>query len=164
MITVKERQRTLRSSQLHRSHTPLFFFIACDHWVVYSDTKKTLNPGETVVVPFPKEMKRPNTNIWTNLNAFMSVWYSPKAEAVYQHYAWTVKVDPYTVFVPQPVPSNGAYLENCKHVRMGFHGSMEVVSKEAFATFLTNMDRCTTELPIKMERTHISDIMVRTSL
>jgi len=138
-----------------KSYTSIF---ACDHWVVYSDTKKTLNPGETVVVPFPKEMKRPNTKIWTNLNAFMGAWYSLKAEAVYQHYAWTVKVDPYTVFVPQrlrsilayqPVPSNGAYLENCKHVRMGFHGSMEVVSKEAFATFLTNMDKCTTELPIK---------------
>ena len=75
---------------------------------------------QCVSVPFPKEMKRPNTKIWTNLNAFMSVWYSPKAEAVYQHYAWTVKVNPYAVFVPQPlrsilayqpVPSNGAYLE-----------------------------------------------------
>ena len=46
-----------------------------------------------------------------------------------------MEADPYTVFIPQrlrdlllhqPVATNGVYMENCKHVRMGFHGSLEV--------------------------------------
>merc|ERR1712217_809705 len=66
--------------------------------------------------------------------------------------------DPYTVFIPQrlrslllhqPVATNGVYMENCKHVRMGFHGSLEVVSKAAFGTFLTNLEACHAELPVE---------------
>merc|ERR1712039_763418 len=44
---------------------------------------------------------------------------------------------------------NGVYMENCKHARMGFHGSLEVVSKGAFGTFLTNLEACHAELPVE---------------
>jgi len=131
---------------------------ACDHWVVFSDVDKPLNPGRTVKVGFPKLVKRPNTKIFVNLPVFLNVWKNIKQEGTWKGYAWTVKVDPYTVFIPQrlrdlvvhqAVPEAGAYLENCKHVRMGFHGSLEVVSRNAFGNFLDHLDSCQNELPIK---------------
>merc|ERR1719367_2287199 len=131
---------------------------ACDHWVVFSDVDKALNPGKTVNIAFPKQVKRPNgKKLWANLPLFMNIWENIKQEGTWKGYAWTVKVDPYTVFIPQrlrdllvhqAVPANGAYLENCKHVRMGFHGSLEVVSRDAFGIFLDQLDSCHTELPI----------------
>jgi len=131
---------------------------------VFSDVDKALNPGRTVNVGFPKLVKRPNTKIWTNLPVFLNVWKNIKQEGTWKGYGWTVKVDPYTVFIPQrlrdvlvhlAVPASGAYLENCKHVRMGFHGSLEVVSRNAFGTFLDHLDSCQTELPITNgDRTH----------
>jgi len=110
-----------------------------------------------VVVDYPKQVRRPNTKVWVNLPLFVNMWTKIKEEGTYKNYAWTVKADPYTVFIPQrlqsilahqPVPPNGAYLENCKHVRMGFHGSLEVASRNAFTTLLDNLDNCQTELPI----------------
>jgi len=133
------------------------FIFACDHWVVFSDVEKPLNPGRTVKVAFPKTVKRPNTKIFTNLQLFLNIWGNIKQEGTWKGYAWTVKADPYTVFIPQrlrdivvhqTVPESGAYLENCKHVRMGFHGSLEVVSRNAFGNFLDNLILCQKELPI----------------
>merc|ERR1712039_871224 len=125
--------------------------------VVFSDKDAQLNPGRTVVVNFPKLVKRPKTKIFTNLPVFLNVWKSIKQEGTWRSYPWIVKADPYTVFIPQrlqyilrhqPIPATGAYMENCKHVRMGFHGSLEVVSRAAFGTFLNHLDSCQTELPI----------------
>jgi len=137
-----------------REHTSIF---ACDHWVVFSDKDRPLNPGRTVVVDFPKLVKRPNGKLWANLPIFMNIWKIIKQEGMWRHFPWIVKVDPYTVFIPrrlqyvlrhQPIPKNGVYMENCKHVRMSFHGSMEVISRDAFGTFLANLDSCQSELPI----------------
>jgi len=134
------------------------FIFACDGWVVYSDKHKQLNPGSTEVVEFPKKVKRPNLKLWNNLPLYMNVWSSMRWKGTYAKYDWTIKADPYTVFIPQrlrdlllhqPVATNGVYMENCKHVRMGFHGSLEVVSKAAFGTFLTNLEACHAELPVE---------------
>merc|ERR1711994_794542 len=38
--------------------------------------------------------------------------------------------------------------ENCKYVRMGFHGSLEVYSGLAFSKLLSHMEDCQTRLPI----------------
>lgn len=140
-------------SVAQKNHVSIF---ACDHWVVFSDVDRPLNPGRTVKVLFPKLVKRLNTKIFQNLDLFMNIWKNIKNEGTSKGYGWTVKVDPYTVFIPQRlrdivvhqgVPATGAYLENCKHVRMGFHGSLEVVSKVAFASFLDNLDSCQKLLP-----------------
>merc|ERR1712050_467789 len=67
-----------------------------------------------------------------------------------------VKADTPTVFIParlrtilshQLVTDAGVYMENCKYVRMSVHGSLEVVSKGAFGTFLDNLDNCLETLP-----------------
>merc|ERR1712032_1209627 len=114
------------------------------------------NPGKTIVVDFPKVIKRPNVKLWVNTPLFMNIWKKIKEAGVWNSYDWTVKVDPYTVFVPQrlrnivfhqPVTNKGVYLENCKHVRMGFHGSLEVISKGAWGIFMNNLDTCHSELP-----------------
>merc|ERR1712151_722039 len=128
----------------------------CEKWDVFSDMAKDLNPGKTIVVDFPKKVKRPNVKLWVNTPLFMNVWKKIKEAGVWKSYDWTVKVDPYTVFVPQrlrnivfrqPVTNKGVYLENCKHVRMGFHGSLEVISKVAWGIFMNNLDTCHSELP-----------------
>merc|ERR1712151_1421283 len=135
----------------------------CDGWDVYSDKKWKMSPkgwqeGWTQVVEFPKTVKRPNLKLWVNLDLFMNIWSSMRWKGTWSKYDWTIKADPYTVFIPQrlrnilgpqPVPPNGAYLENCKHTRMGFHGSLEVTSKNAFGTFLKNLETCHAELPVK---------------
>merc|ERR1712187_1066047 len=68
---------------------------------------------------------------------------------------WTVKVDADAVFLPSrlreevgtlEVTDGGIYLENCKYVKFGFFGNLEVFSRKAFATLLENIDDCTTSL------------------
>jgi len=124
---------------------------------VFSDKDAKLNPGRTVVVDYPKLVKRPNLHLWVNLPLFLNVWKSIKQEGAWKNYPWMVKADPYTVFIPQrlryilrhqPIPASGVYMENCRHARMGFHGSLEVVSRAGFGTFLDHLDSCQTELPI----------------
>jgi hypothetical protein len=129
---------------------------SCDGWHVFSDMAKDLNPGKTIVVGFPKVVKRPNVKLWVNTPLFMNIWKKIKENGMWHGYDWTVKIDPYTVFIPQrlrnlvfhqPVTYNGVYLENCKNVRMGFHGSFEVISKDAWGIFMNNLDTCSSELP-----------------
>jgi len=133
------------------------FIFACDHWVVFSDKDAALNPGRTVVVDYPKILKRPNVKFWVNTPLFLNVWKSIKQEGTWKSYPWIVKADVYSVFIPrrlqyilrhQPIPANGAYMENCKYQRMSFHGSLEVISRDAFGTLLDHLDSCQTELPI----------------
>merc|ERR1711948_240156 len=40
------------------------------------------------------------------------------------------------------VTDNGIYLENCKYVNYGFFGSLAVVSHDAAATYMANLDDC----------------------
>jgi len=108
-------------------------------------------PNGTVV-------QRPNTKIYVNTLLFMNVWKYIKHQTTWTSFSWVVKVDPVSVFIPsrlrtilsvQQVTPNGVYLENCKFVRMSLHGSLEVVSKDAFGTFLDNLEECKTSLPWK---------------
>merc|ERR1712032_1812499 len=138
-----------------KEHTHVF---ACDHWAVFSDVDAPLSPGATTKVAYPKVAKRPQTKLWVNTRLFINVWKSIKYEGAWKDYAWTVKADPTAIFIPirlqyilvhQPITEAGIYMENCKHTRMSFHGSLEVVSKNAMGVFLDNLDKCQTELPYK---------------
>jgi len=133
---------------------------ACDKWRVFSNVMAPLANGETTVkVDYPHtEGRRPNTKIWVNTRLFFNVWGKIKAEMTWPSFSWVVKVDPPSVFIPsrlrtilanQMVTQKGVYMENCQLVRMSFHGSLEVMSKDAFGTFLDNIDECDKNLPWK---------------
>jgi len=132
---------------------------ACDKWVVYSNVEAPLSPGKTVKVDYPHaEGRRPNTKIFVNTKLFMNVWGDLKKQMTWPSFSWVVKADPPTVFIPsrlrtilgsQMVTPKGVYMENCDLVRMSFHGSLEVISKDAFGTFLDNIDECDKNLPWK---------------
>jgi len=142
---------------------------ACDAWDVFSDVSVTLGSKSTdqmkstVKVEYTKvfasngsAVRRPNTQIYVNTELFMNVWRAIKKNGEYAKHEWVVKSDPATVFIParlriilqtQLVTQKGVYLENCKYVRMSLHGSLEVVSKVGFDTFLDKLDDCYTTLP-----------------
>merc|ERR1712110_925187 len=65
------------------------------------------------------------------------------------------KVDIDAVFIPTrlrqylgqvEVTTNGIYLENCKYVNFGFFGSLAVISHDAAATYMANIDDCKASL------------------
>jgi len=77
-----------------------------------------------------------------NTDIFMQVWKAVIFTGEYRNHDWTVKADPDTVFLPQrlrplleKIPHNkkdGVYLNNC---RMGMHGPLEVLSRNAVNTW-----------------------------
>lgn len=137
-----------------RMNTSIF---ACDKWEVFSNVEAALNPGKAIKVAYPHtEGRRPNTKIFVNTKLFMNVWGHIKKQMTWFSFSWVVKVDPAVVFIPsrlrsilshQMVTPHGVYMENCDLVRMSFHGSLEVISKDGFGTFLDNMDECDNNLP-----------------
>jgi len=144
---------------------------ACDIWNVFSDLLVQLDPGQTIKVDYTKvhysngtAVRRPNTQIYVNTLLFVNVWGYIKHQTTWKSFSWVVKADPFTVFIPsrlrsilshQMVTPSGVYMENCKYVRMSLHGSLEVVSKDAFGTFLDNLEECQSSLPWRnAERAH----------
>merc|ERR1711993_170518 len=78
-----------------------------------------------------------------------------KDEGAWTKWDWTVKVDIDAIFIPQrlrkylekvEVTDNGVYLENCKYVNYGFFGSLAVISHDAAATYMANLDDCKSSL------------------
>lgn len=138
---------------------------ACDSWNVFSNVDAQLNPGSAIKVDYTKvtysngtAVHRPNTKIFVNTLLFVNVWKYIKHQTTWTSFSWVVKVDPPSVFIParlrtilshQMVTPKGVYMENCNYVRMSMHGSLEVMSKDAFGTFLNNMDDCLDTLPWK---------------
>merc|ERR1712012_198002 len=117
-------------------------------WTVFSDVLFELTPGPpqaifSRVVNFPKPAVRPNTKLWVNTLLMVNVWKEVLESGHPANYDWTVKVDPTTIFLPirlrrilenQKQTDAGIYLENCKWVRWGFHGSLMVMDKKAAVT------------------------------
>merc|ERR1712165_524478 len=102
--------------------------------------------------------KRKKTGTWINSNMFIQTWKKIKEEGLWANRDWTVKVDIDAVFLPIrlrerlgqfEVTQNGIYLENCKYVNFGFFGSLEVFSHNAAATYMANLDDCTSALNYK---------------
>jgi len=132
---------------------------ACERWMVFSDVAITLdtNAGSFMKVANPKGIRRPNTKNYVNLPIFLDVWRAIKTDTNWKSFPWVVKADPSTVFIPQRlreivrwqvVTESGVYMENCKYVRMGFHGSLEVYSGLAFSKLLAHTEDCQTRLPV----------------
>merc|ERR1712066_689515 len=86
---------------------------------------------------------------------FLQAWRKIKAEGAWTKWDWTVKVDIDAVFLPirlrqylgqVEVTDNGIYLETCKYVNYGFFGSCSVISHNAAATYMANLDDCKSSL------------------
>merc|ERR1712013_580527 len=81
----------------------------------------------------------------------MGAWEAIAKDGRWADYAWTVRIDPDTVFLPdrlklklsgQAITEKGIYFTNCEHVKFGFFGNLEVVSKAAFSNLLDGLDEC----------------------
>jgi len=141
----------------HATKSSIF---GCEKWHVFSDVLFELTPGPptrimSTQVEFPHPVVRPNVKVWQNTLLYVNVWKKILEQKEFEDYDWTVKVDPTTVFLPirlrkilatQKQTENGVYLENCKYVRYGFHGSLEVVDKKAAMTYALNAANCLDEL------------------
>jgi hypothetical protein len=141
----------------------------CEAWRAYSDVETWLSPEtkfnpaiNTVKIEDPNNefhfAKRKKTGTWINSNMFIQTWKKIKEEGLWANRDWTVKVDIDAVFLPIrlrerlgqiEVTRNGIYLENCKYVNFGFFGSLEVLSHNAAATYMANLDDCTSALNYK---------------
>jgi len=141
----------------------------CEAWKVYSDVEIWLAPASdtepainTIKVDDVNGdfhfAKRKKTGSWINSNQFIAVWKAIKDNGAWQDKDWTVKVDVDAVFLPSrlrdylgkvEVTNNGIYLENCKYVNYGFFGSLEVLSHNAAATYMKNIDDCKMSLNYK---------------
>jgi hypothetical protein len=125
---------------------------ACDSQMVFSDIELTSFPGITTVkVDAPQIAKRKSTGTWINAPFFANGWEAIGKDGRWADYDWTIKIDPDAVFLPdrlklklsgQEVTEKGVYFTNCEHVKFGFFGNLEVVSKAAFSNLLDGLDEC----------------------
>jgi hypothetical protein len=129
----------------------------CEAYKVYSDVEVWLSPDEVSTVKVDDVnadfhfAKTKSTGTWVNTPMFFQTWNKIRVEGLWASYDWTVKVDPDTVFLPHRlrallinlhVTLKGIYLQNCKEAHNGFLGSLEVISREGFSTFLGNTETC----------------------
>jgi len=155
---------TKQSFELDLLRTQLFLgasIFGCEEYRVYSDVETWLSPkGINTIKVNDAEgnfhfAKRKKAGTWVNSNMFIQTWKMIKDEGAWSKWDWTVKVDCDAVFLPSrlrdylgkvEVTDNGIYLENCKYVNYGFFGSLAVVSHDAAATYMANLDDCKASL------------------
>jgi len=115
----------------------------CDDYDIYSNRTVNIGLGVDTQVISSDLMSVYDGRTDTVLNAwvFIAVWKKVTSGGRYQAHAWTVKVDPDTVFFPSRLRTvvrqhpNAAYISNCKY---GMHGPLEVLSRRAVATLATD--------------------------
>jgi hypothetical protein len=131
----------------------------CSDWRVFADQKVEISPGTpgrdpplyTVAVDFPHIGLRKGWNTWINTPIFKNLWGVIRQEKLFEKHQWTVKVDVDAVFFParlsnrlagQEVTPGGIFFVNCRYVKDGFFGALEVMSRVAIQTFLDNIESC----------------------
>merc|ERR1712048_452728 len=145
------------------THTSIF---GCSEWDVFSDEVLEITPGNpgkdpalyTTKVDFPHIGLRKHMKTWINTPMFINIWKSIRQSQKYAKHQWTVKVDVDAVFFParlsqrlvaQEVTAGGIYIVNCRYVKDGFFGPMEVISNKAFQSLLDNVESCESSLDWK---------------
>jgi len=133
----------------------------CNEWTVYSNKTLRLNPEhekealETHVIDGPLSgVMGGEFHTVLNTEVFLKFWNKVIGNKAALKADWVVKLDPDTVFIPlrlrallrtdkgplgEPEPEKGLFLNNC-HV--GMHGPIEVLSKNALATYKANHKKC----------------------
>mmetsp|Transcript_2546 Transcript_2546/g.6842 ORF Transcript_2546/g.6842 Transcript_2546/m.6842 type:complete len:411 (-) Transcript_2546:59-1291(-) len=134
---------------------------ACEKWGIFSDSPGDLKPGVPFVAVDDVDgdfhiLKRKETGTWINTGLHTQVWKAILAAEDYKTADWVVKVDCDAVFLPsrlrpflasQGVPNPlhgvpGIYLENCKFVKWGWFGNLEIMSLTAADTLFAHIDWC----------------------
>jgi len=125
----------------------------CDDYDIYSNATMELLPG-VATRSVDVDLHCEYGGKWkTALNngIFMTVWTAVAGDGKYARYAWTVKVDADTVFLPHRLrpflvehqagfsSGAGVYLNNCV---FGLHGPIEVFSKNAVKIWSEQMGHC----------------------
>jgi hypothetical protein len=159
----KDTGSTKQSFQIEELRTQLFLgasIFGCEEYRVYGDNATWLSPKGINTIKVPDDGtfhfdKRKKTGYWINSNMFIAAWRMIKDEGAWAKWDWTVKADIDAVFLPSrlrtylskvEVTTNGIYLETCKYVNFGFFGSLAVISHDAAATYMANLDDCKTAL------------------
>jgi len=157
---------TKKSWELELLRTQLFLgasIFGCEDYRVYSDVETWISPDKVNTIKVTEKdaqhpfhfAKRKRVGKWVNSNMFIQAWRQIKDEGAWSKWDWTVKVDIDAVFLPirlrqylgqVEVTNNGIYLETCKYVNFGFFGSCAVVSHDAAATYMANLDDCEANL------------------
>lgn len=138
---------------------------ACDDQMVFSDEEVDL--GSFMTTPIGDVHNQLGgqgplaTGSWVNTHTFFHAWRAVRRSERYLDFAWTVKADPDTVFLPSILrqhlrqkglygnPGAKTYLNNCPNVDNGFYGSLEVISRVSFMAFMDNMDVCRQQLDFR---------------
>jgi hypothetical protein len=162
MGPVKEKDHSVELIRIQAQTKTSIFGNGCAEWAVYSDQAWPIDPadpdlGTSIVVEAPHMWKR-KTGAWGNTPTFMNVWRDIGTRGVYANYEFTVKIDPDAVFFPyrlysylvhKPIPfqSSGTYIVNCRYVKDGFFGAVEVFSQAAFTQLIQSFEACKQKLP-----------------
>jgi hypothetical protein len=130
---------------------------ACDEHAVYSNTTSEDLRGLTPRI-VEHDLSCPIGGQWhTRLNTwiFMKLWHQVWLDGQFRFAAWTVKVDPDAVFLPQRLrdilgdashsgaqEGNGMFSTNCER-KGSLHGAVEVMSRRALEVYATrNWPNC----------------------
>jgi hypothetical protein len=124
---------------------------ACEKHAVYSNTTSEDLKGLDIM-KIDHDLSCPIGGQWnTRLNTwiFMKLWRQVWLDGQFQFAAWTVKVDPDAVFLPQRLrdvvgdaahaqaqQGNGIFSSNCES-HGSLHGAIEVLSRRAFEVYAT---------------------------
>jgi hypothetical protein len=141
---------------LQGAYTKWTSIFACDNWGVFSDMEGWVGPDVPIVKLDDADgdfhyAKREETGTWLNTGLHYQAWKAIEEAGVYKSASWVVKADADAVFFPNRlvpflssklVPATGMYLENCKNVKYGWFGSLEIFSAVAFETLLGSMASC----------------------
>jgi hypothetical protein len=152
---------TTPSYELSLLRTQLFLgasLFSCPRWVVYSDVETWLSPGPPMLmttkvydVDGDFHLFKSKAGTWINAMMYYQAWLDLRKNRLTTDSDWVIKVDADAVFLPErlidvlqgyQVPAGGVYVENCKTANHSFSGNLEVVSAQAFHTFLENLDTC----------------------
>jgi hypothetical protein len=130
---------------------------ACDEHAIYSNTSSEDLKGLDLRIVH-KDLWCPIGGAWnTRLNTwiFMKLWHQVWLDGQFRFAAWTVKVDPDAVFLPERLrdvvgdaahsgaqEGNGMFSINCEFKRE-LHGPVEVMSRRALEVYATkNWPHC----------------------
>jgi len=146
---------------LQKAFTYQESIFSCNDWEVFSDVPVQFSVEKgywSTVVSDPdglfKALRRKDKpDHYLNTPLFLQVWKALAQQQRWLRQSFTVKIDPPTIFFPQRLRAylaprtdesdNGFYIQNCKGVKQGFFGNLEVVSKQAMSIFLARADECT---------------------